>query len=188
MKQEERKNGGYQKVRLVRRAPWRRAFPFESHLGASWQLMLNLALSLNSLRGNERCNLLSPFFLSPLPSPSLTTEYWSQKDFGCGGKADNGQGSCQTDQKLKQSHFGEMEWEESKGERLICPSLPYGRSGLLRSALWVYDWTGELPRQRGGHCLFLRAELPSFPSPQALKPGPHNVDDKKSIWIKKIKQ
>lgn len=112
------------------------------------------ALSLNPLRANEYCNLLHSFFpLSRLPSPSLTTEYWSQKGIQIWGERVKWQGPCRTDQKLKWRHFGKMEGEESRGERLICPFLPYGHSWPLRFSQWLYD-LGPPPGMRGGIVYF----------------------------------
>lgn len=72
------------------------------------------------------------FSLSPLSSPSPPTGHWSQKGTEWGGKGKDGLGSCRADQKRKQGHFGEMEWEKA-GVRSVLSSLWV--LGPLRSSL-----------------------------------------------------
>lgn len=104
--------------------------------------MLNLALSLDPLRGDEHGDL-SPFSLSPLPSPSPPTGHWSQKGTEWGGKGEDGIGSCRADQKQKQGHLGEMEWEKAGVRSYFVLSSPWAL-GPLRSSLWLMTW-GTLP-------------------------------------------
>lgn len=81
-----------------------------------------------------------------------------------------------------------MEWEESQGERLICPARPYGPSGLFRFPLWVYD-LGPPPGMRGGHCLLLIAEpvLSPLTICSQVMPTQHKADVKKVSGKKKKK-